>query len=198
MTIKIDLANQVRQTILPRWKPLLPLFEAVVNSFQAIKDAELPAKISGHVTIEVERERTLFDAENPPIVGFIVRDNGIGLDDRNFDSFNTAFSPRKSQIGGKGLGRFTWLKAFEQALVKSTFRDDDASLQTRDFVFDQTYDLDERGLPKAATAQAPAPPFTFPASARNTVIRSRVRPTCSCRGSLSTSFSYSWNPTAHT
>lgn len=154
MTIKIDLANQVRQTILPRWKPLLPLFEAVVNSFQAIKDAELPAKISGHVTIEVERERTLFDAENPPIVGFIVRDNGIGLDDRNFDSFNTAFSPRKSQIGGKGLGRFTWLKAFEQALVKSTFRDDDASLQTRDFVFDQTYDLDERGLPKAATAQA--------------------------------------------
>src|SRR3546814_8311819 len=52
MTIKIDLANQVRQTILPRWKPLLPLFEAVMNSFQAIKDAELPANISGQVTIE--------------------------------------------------------------------------------------------------------------------------------------------------
>src|SRR3546814_12680966 len=69
---------------------------------------------------EVERERTLFDAENPLIVGFIVHDNGIGLDDRNFDSFNTAFSPRKSQIGGKGLGRFTWLKAFDQADRKST------------------------------------------------------------------------------
>src|SRR3546814_20251030 len=105
MTIKIDLANQVRQTILPRWKPLLPLFEAVMNSFQAIKDAELPANISGQVTIEVERERTLFDAENPLIVGFLVNDNGIGLDDRNFDSFNTAFSPRKSQIGGQGLGQ---------------------------------------------------------------------------------------------
>src|SRR3546814_4590071 len=83
-----------------------------------------------------------------------LHDNGIGLDDRNFDSFNTAFSPRKSQIGGKGLGRFTWLKAFDQALVKSTFRDDDATLHTRDFVFDQSYDLDERGLPKTATAQA--------------------------------------------
>src|SRR3546814_1245243 len=109
-----------------------------MNSFQAIKDAELPANISGQVTIEVERERTLFDAENPLIVGFIVHDNGIGLDDRNFDSFNTAFSPRKSQIGGKGLGRFTWLKAFDQALVKSTFRDDDATLHTRDFVFDRS------------------------------------------------------------
>src|SRR3546814_8180953 len=77
--------------------------------------SDLPANISGQVTIEVERERTLFDAENPLIVGFIVHDNGIGLDDRNFDSFNTAFSPRKSQIGGKGLGRFTWLKAFDRS-----------------------------------------------------------------------------------
>src|SRR3546814_14480195 len=66
----------------------------------------------------------------------------------------SAFSPRKSQIGGKGLGRFTRLKAFDQALVKSTFRDDDATLHNRDFVFDQSYDLDERGLPKTATAQA--------------------------------------------
>lgn len=153
MTIKIDLPNQVRQTALPQWKPLLPLFEAVMNSFQAIKDAELPANVSGQVTIDVEREHTLFDTENPPIAGFVIRDNGIGLDDRNFDSFNTAFSPRKSQIGGKGLGRFTWLKAFERALVKSTFRDDDATLHTREFTFDLSYDLDERGLPKVLSGQ---------------------------------------------
>src|SRR3546814_18359880 len=36
----------------------------------------------------------------------------------------------------------------------STVRDDDATRHTRDFVFDQSYDLDERGLPKTATAQA--------------------------------------------
>src|SRR3546814_20170413 len=101
MTIKIDLANQVRQTILPRWKPLLPLFEAVMKSFQAIKDAELPANISGQVTIEVERERTLFAAETPLIVGFIVHDNGIGLDDRHFASFNTAFSIGRASCRGR-------------------------------------------------------------------------------------------------
>ena len=50
MSIKIDLGNQVRQTVLPQWKPLLPLFEAVMNSFQAIRDAKLP-KGKGHVTI---------------------------------------------------------------------------------------------------------------------------------------------------
>lgn len=147
MTIKIDLANQVRQTILPKWKPLLPLFEAIMNSFQAIKDASLPPNSPGQVTIEIEREHSLVNDENAQIIGIIVRDNGIGLDDHNFDSFNTAFSPRKSQLGGKGLGRFTWLKAFERAVVTSTFVDEDGSLLTRSFVFDQSYDLDDRGLP---------------------------------------------------
>ena len=85
MSIKIDLANQVRQTALPKWKALLPLFEAVINSFQAIKEANLPIGTSGRVTIEVERERALFDQETAPIIGFSILDNGIGLDDYNFE-----------------------------------------------------------------------------------------------------------------
>ena len=154
MSIKIDLANQVRQTALPKWKPLLPLFEAVINSFQAIKDANLPIGTSGRVTIEVERERALFDQENAPIIGFSILDNGIGLDDYNFDSFNTAFSSKKKAIGGKGLGRFTWLKAFNLVHIRSVFLDDDDVYQVREFDFDQNYDLDERGLPNATEARA--------------------------------------------
>lgn len=150
MSIKINLAHQVRQTSLPKWKPLLPLFEAVMNSFQAIKDAKLPANVQGQITIGVERERTLFGQDNLPVTGFSIRDNGVGLDDYNFDSFNTAFSSNKEALGGKGLGRFTWLKAFYLARVRSTFLDDDGTYQTRQFDFDQNYDLDERGLPHAA------------------------------------------------
>jgi hypothetical protein len=63
MTIKIDLASQVRQTVLPQWKPLLPLFEAVMNSFQAIKEANLPPTIPGRITIEVEQGKRL----EPPL-----------------------------------------------------------------------------------------------------------------------------------
>ncbi len=154
MSIKIDLANQERHTALPNWKPLLPLFEAVINSFQAIKDVNLPTGAPGRVTIEVERERALFDEENPPIIGFSIQDNGIGLDDYNFDSFNTAFSSKKEAIGGKGLGRFTWLKAFDLVHVRSVFLDDDGTYQVREFDFDQNYDLDERGLPKPTGAGA--------------------------------------------
>src|SRR4051812_23033558 len=95
MSIKINLANQVRQTTLPAWRPLLPVFEAIMNSVQAIKDANLPADVAGRILMEIERDVGLFRDENPPIVAFRITDNGIGLDDENFDSFNTAFSSHK-------------------------------------------------------------------------------------------------------
>jgi hypothetical protein len=150
MSIKIDLGNQVRQTVLPQWKPLLPLFEAVMNSFQAIKDAKLK-KGSGMVTIGTFRDTAdMFKEENPPIIGFEITDNGIGLDDENFDSFNTAFSRRKALAGGKGLGRFTWLKAFDGAQIESTFRGEGTMLH-RSYMFDEKYTLDTPGLPSPAT-----------------------------------------------
>jgi hypothetical protein len=155
MSIRVNIANQVRQTTVLAWRPLLPLFEAVMNSFQAIKEAKLPPHIPGRITIEVVRNRRQVDLDVPPISGFRIIDNGIGLDDRNYDSFNTAFSPHKLAKGGKGLGRFTWLKAFEHAKIESSFRDDDR-IHTRSFVFDENYDVDDkRGLPKPATQAYP-------------------------------------------
>lgn len=149
MSIKIDLRNQVRQTILPKWKPLLPLFEAVMNSFQAVKDAGHNGSSRGNISIDVEREKPLIPEENPAVIGFRVIDDGVGLTDENFDSFNTAFSPYKMRTGGKGLGRFTWLKAFERAQITSTFKDPgNGGLLRRTFTFDENYDLDERGLPQ--------------------------------------------------
>ena len=123
-----------------------------MNSFQAIKDAKLPPSIPGRVTVEIERVNDLFKEESPAIESFTITDNGIGLDDENFDSFNTAFSRRKVLIGGKGLGRFTWLKAFEGAEINSTFRDTDGSLLSRSFTFSETYNLDTAGLPTPITS----------------------------------------------
>jgi hypothetical protein len=55
----------------------------------------------------------------------------------------------------EGLGRFTWLKAFDYAKIESTFKDDDG-LYTRSFIFDENYDVDDkRGLPRPATQTQP-------------------------------------------
>lgn len=155
MSIRVNIANQVRQTTVLAWRPLLPLFEAVMNSFQAIKEAKLPPTAVGQILIEVVRNGRQLDLDAPAISGFKITDNGIGLDDDNYNSFNTAFSPHKLSRGGKGLGRFTWLKAFEQAKIDSTFRDDDG-LHLRTFVFDENYDVDDkRGLPSPVSQGTP-------------------------------------------
>jgi hypothetical protein len=147
MSIKVNIANQVRQTSVLAWRPLLPLFEAVMNSFQAIKEAKLPPNIQGSVKIEVKRDEQQLSLDEPRISGFLITDNGIGLDDSNWDSFNTAFSAHKLNRGGKGLGRFTWLKAFDYVAIESTFKDQQG-FHTRSFRFDEKYDdEDKRGLP---------------------------------------------------
>jgi hypothetical protein len=168
-----NLRNQVRQTPLPKWKPLIPLFEAVMNSFQAIRDARIAPRV-GLITIEIEHETGLFSEEDQSIYAFKVTDNGIGLNDANYDSFNTAFSDYKLSRGGKGLGRFTWLKAFERVEIESVFTEPDApTLLLRRFVFDEDYDPDKVGLP------VPAPDRTIGTSVRLVGFREPYRGECS-------------------
>ena len=141
--LKASLRGQIRQTPLPKWKALLPLFEAVMNSFQAIQDSK--DDYEHHITINVIRDFGLLPSEDAPITGFDISDTGIGFDDENFDSFNTAYSEHKVGRGGKGLGRFMWLKAFEKVGISSVFRSRDSdgvSFWKREFSFDVSYDPD--------------------------------------------------------
>jgi hypothetical protein len=141
--LRTNIRNLVRQTQLPKWKPLLPLFEAVMNSFQAIRDA-MRKQGTGRIRIIVERETTLLLDEPAPVRSFTITDNGIGLNDLNIDSFNESYSEHKLSLGGKGLGRFTWLKAFERVEIESTFSEADAKdhLLHRSFIFDENYEPD--------------------------------------------------------
>ena len=150
--LRTNIRNLVRQTQLPKWKPLLPLFEAVMNSFQAIRDAKR-TQGAGRIRIIVERETTLLPEEPAPVRSFTIIDNGIGLNDLNIDSFNESYSEHKLSLGGKGLGRFTWLKAFERVEIESTFAEADAKdhLFHRSFLFDENYEPDDaRPVPIAA------------------------------------------------
>ena len=76
---------------------LLPLFEAIVNSIQAIDDM-MPLS-EGKIAITIHRDtgKLEFHHKEPdkqqeafPIVGFSIHDNGIGFNDKNFNSFITA------------------------------------------------------------------------------------------------------------
>src|SRR5690606_20856664 len=113
---------------LPHFKTeaLLPVFEAVINSIHAIEDRKNFNQ--GKITVRVIREKDIqkplglegedisseSSEELRNIINFEIEDNGIGFNNENFESFNTAESTFKLERGGKGVGRFYWLKAFDK------------------------------------------------------------------------------------
>lgn len=115
-----------------------PLIELVVNSIQAIDETK---SLDGIVQIEILRDgqQDLVD-RLADVDGFKVSDNGIGFTQQNRDSFDTLYTEQKSEDGGKGFGRFTSLKYFDQMTVKSIF-DDEGKLYQRDFKLGSEKDI---------------------------------------------------------
>lgn len=115
-----------------------PLVETIVNAIQAIEAANTSV---GQIKVRVCRERQKeLDGALPAIESFIVEDNGIGFDETNRNSFDTLYSDHKLKQGGKGFGRFTCLKYFEDLLVESVFQDGDAR-RNRSFRMGKDTDL---------------------------------------------------------
>lgn len=137
--LKTSLAGKIRNLRHFKTEALLPLFEAIANSIHAIE--ELGSIKTGHITVRIKREPQIaglnFDGEDayPNIVGFEIEDNGIGFTEQNYESFQTAESIYKQNIGGKGIGRFLWLKAFHSVDIDSTFLHIDNSYLNRKIEF---------------------------------------------------------------
>lgn len=135
--MKVDLPGRIANTNLPFSRPLLPLFEAIVNAIHGIEDAKMP---SGRIDVYIKRDskQQLIPGETKkshrPIAGFVVADNGIGFTEAHYNSFGTSDSRHKKNRGAKGIGRFIWLKAFKQVTVGSIFQDG-KSAQARSFQF---------------------------------------------------------------
>ncbi|HEY9403671.1 MAG TPA: ATP-binding protein [Pyrinomonadaceae bacterium] len=135
--MKLNIKHSVESSSLsPHRKHLLPLFEAVVNSIHAIQEAK---NTRGCIHITVEREvskqdNLIQDVSRAPVSAFTIVDNGIGFDAKNYESFDTSYTDHKAWKGGKGIGRITWLKAFDKVAIKSVFREN-GSYKERTFDF---------------------------------------------------------------
>ena len=139
-----SLIGQVRNFNLPKRNGLIPLFEAVVNSIHAIEDRYPQAsdisklgEIRVHIFRETEQQDFDLGRGRKPeraIVGFEVTDNGIGFNSANWKAFNQLHFTNKRDKGCRGVGRLTWLKAFDDVSVTSRFRENDI-LKVRSFHF---------------------------------------------------------------
>ena len=101
----------------------MPLFEAVSNAIDAIGERAIGMS-QGNIRIRLVHAQDLAHQAGditPIIDGIDVSDNGIGFDDVHLKSFEEAFTLAKVGMGGRGVGRFTFLKVFSDVSVRSVF-----------------------------------------------------------------------------
>jgi hypothetical protein len=154
--MQIDIKGKINEKKLAYSNTLLPLFEVVVNSIHAIEEDS--STKPGIITIDIirsnQQELEFSQAENLPyIVDFEVKDNGVGFNSKNYESFNYAHSTYKFAKGGKGIGRFTWLRAFKNTEIESNFKEND-KWNIRKFNFEPTKSgIEKHSLVQVETVQ---------------------------------------------
>lgn len=144
----ISLQGRLKNFNLPKNQPLLPLFEAIVNSIHAIEERKRSGDVfEGKIEVTIVREDQLQleeMGELSAIQSFTICDNGVGFNEPNYASFLESDSTYKASYGGKGVGRFSWLIAFEKAEIESIYTDNGEYVR-RVFEFSPTQrDFDDR------------------------------------------------------
>ena len=119
----LDFKNRVRNMDMKVTDLWYPLFEAVANSIHAIQEKN--KNTIGTITILIKRkETTLYDALGE-VDSIWITDDGIGFNQENEKAFRTSDTSKKLRIGGKGVGRFTWVKVFHSAVIDSVYFEKD-------------------------------------------------------------------------
>jgi hypothetical protein len=158
--LKTNLQGRLRNTRLTMSHCMQPVFEAIINSIHAVDD--IPNRQTGKIALKVIREpQQMLSLDKPRrgtaplenITDFEIVDNGIGFTAKNMDSFCTLDSQLKASMGGRGMGRLLWLKAFDSASVQSRYADGPGMVQERTFDFNPT-DGVLGGEPKAGAGDS--------------------------------------------
>ena len=122
--LRTSFSGRVRNYNLPATSSntMMPVFEAVTNALYAIQERfpdDWPD--NGVIRITVLRVDSDGAGDHSPVRGFIVTDNGIGLTDALFNHFQELDTEYRAHKKGRGIGRLSWLKVFQNASIESTF-----------------------------------------------------------------------------
>ncbi|WP_395173511.1 ATP-binding protein [Roseibium alexandrii] len=105
---------------------LLPIYEAISNSIYATQ-SRWEKEVATQGKVKVEIKTTVFQAT--------ISDNGVGLNEVNYNHFLTPFTGFRLKKGGKGFGRFIAFKVFESIVYVSKYKEK-GDTKHRSFGFD--------------------------------------------------------------
>lgn len=134
--MQANIKGLVDRLELSQGKAMMPLYEAISNAVDAIEEHQ--DGFSNHsIRIRLVASNDLaHQAGDGTLVvdGFDVIDDGVGFNDKNLASFQEAHTLSKVKVGGRGVGRFTFLKVFSSVHIRSVFKRDGKAL-LREFDF---------------------------------------------------------------
>lgn len=141
--------DRIVKDIKTRSTSLTPIIEAVCNSMDAISSERTDGRIDiivkrdGSQSLELEGAKVKGD-----IIAIDVVDNGEGFTEENRESFDTYRSGFKMNKGGKGFGRFMYLKYFNHVALESVYNDGEKYMK-RAFTFGHADEIikDETNVP---------------------------------------------------
>lgn len=138
----INIKGLVDRLELSQAKAMMPLFEAISNAIDAIQDLNDGFQNhSIHIKLILVNDLVYQSGDKSFFVdGFDVIDDGIGFNDENVTSFREAYTLSKVKLGGKGVGRFTFLKVFSSAKIQSVFMKNNTNY-LREFDFSIKHDF---------------------------------------------------------
>jgi hypothetical protein len=123
----LPVKNIIREIDLKAGDAFLPLFECVVNSIISLKQTTDLKPEEKKIQIQIVRGEL---PATPSLLSTVktiasikVIDNGEGFTEKNYKSFDTAYSDTNKKFGCKGIGRFTVLAAFKQINISSTYKE---------------------------------------------------------------------------
>ncbi len=129
-----------------------PLFEAISNAIHSVQN-RFPETVGHdgkiHITVNTNR--------NKDQVWATVEDNGLGLDEKNWDAFTETDTDNKISIGGKGVGRLLWLDCFQKISVVSAFKAKDGmERRSFDFVLKQDNQIQNEKVEAVGSTDSPS------------------------------------------
>lgn len=111
--MQVDLEGRVRNISLPQAYGLRPLFEAVVNSIDAISETAAGGKVEVRVLRDTAQiPLGIGDSALQAISSFEIIDSGAGFNSKNWEAFQQCDTTAKVTKGGKGIGRLLFLNPF--------------------------------------------------------------------------------------
>lgn len=134
--MQANIKGLVDRLELSQAKAMMPLYEAISNAVDAIEEYQDGFKRHAIRIRLIESDDLAHQGGDGTFVvdGFDVIDDGVGFNDKNLASFKEAHTLSKVKLGGRGVGRFTFLKVFTSVHIRSVFkREGQALLREFDF-----------------------------------------------------------------